>query len=125
MCQWLVSENGHNAQIFGNIFNNCRHTDIYRQDIANEFAKCEFSVHHENMPIYFYPLKPHFYMVKLRFTGVYIIFLFLLKNINCGYCAHNLCFEKNYEKYQNFLSENFHFFFFFFFFGGKIFNIFE
>ena len=22
---------------------------------------------------------------------------------------HNLCFEQNYEKYQNFLSENFHF----------------
>ena len=30
-------------------------------------------------------LKPHFYIVKLGFTGVYIIFLFLLKNINCGY----------------------------------------
>ena len=24
--------------------------------------------------------------------------------------THNLCFEKKYEKYQNFLSENFHFF---------------
>ena len=34
----------------------------------------------------FYPLKPHFYRVKLGFTGVYIIFfLFLLKNIDCGY----------------------------------------
>ena len=34
----------------------------------------------------FDPLKPHFYMVKLGFTGVYIIFLlFLLKNIDCGY----------------------------------------
>ena len=31
------------------------------------------------------PLKPHFYIVKLGFTGVYIIFLFLLKNIDCGY----------------------------------------
>ena len=30
------------------------------------------------------PLKPHFYIVKLEFTGVYIIFLFLLKNIDCG-----------------------------------------
>ena len=29
----------------------------------------------------FDPLKPHFYTVKLGFTGVYIIFLFLLKNI--------------------------------------------
>ena len=31
------------------------------------------------------PLKPHFYIVKLGFTGVYIIFIFLLKNIDCGY----------------------------------------
>ena len=33
----------------------------------------------------FDPFKPHFYIVKLGFTGVYIIFLFLLKNIDCGY----------------------------------------
>ena len=33
----------------------------------------------------FDPLKPHFYIIKLGFTGVYIIFLFLLKNIDCGY----------------------------------------
>ena len=32
-----------------------------------------------------HPLTPHFYIVKLGFTGVYIIFLFLLKNIDCGY----------------------------------------
>ena len=31
------------------------------------------------------PLKPHFHTVKLEFTGVCIIFLFLLKNIDCGY----------------------------------------
>ena len=31
----------------------------------------------------FDPLKPHFYIVKLEFKGVYIIFLFLLKNIDC------------------------------------------
>ena len=33
----------------------------------------------------FDPLKPHFYIVKLGFTGVYIIFIFLLKTIDCGY----------------------------------------
>ena len=32
-----------------------------------------------------YPLTPHFYIVKLGFTGVYIIFLFLLQNIDRGY----------------------------------------
>ena len=33
------------------------------------------------------PLTPHFYIhvVELGFTGVYIIFLFLLLNIDCGY----------------------------------------
>ena len=30
-------------------------------------------------------LEPHFYIVKLGFTGVYIIFLFLLENIDCVY----------------------------------------
>ena len=33
-------------------------------------------LHHENTPIYNVdPLKPHFYIEKLGFTGVYIIFL--------------------------------------------------
>ena len=31
------------------------------------------------------PLKPHFYIVKLGFTGVYIIFLISAQNIVCGY----------------------------------------
>ena len=34
----------------------------------------------------FEPLESHFYIVKLGFTEVYIIFLILLKtNIDCGY----------------------------------------
>ena len=33
----------------------------------------------------FDPLKPHFYVVKLGFTGYTLLFLFLLKNIDCGY----------------------------------------
>ena len=60
----------------------------------------------------FDPLKPHFYIVKLGFTGVNIFFLFLLKNIDCGYPLepprrggsneyHNLCFDQKYEKYLN------------------------
>ena len=31
------------------------------------------------------PFKPHFYIVKLGFTGVYIIFLISAQNIDCGY----------------------------------------
>ena len=49
-----------------------------------------------------YPLTPHFYIVKMGFTGVYIFFLFLLQNIDYGYrfteavltCTHNQCFEQ-------------------------------
>ena len=33
----------------------------------------------------FDPLQPHFYIVKLGFTGVYIIFLISAQKINCGY----------------------------------------
>ena len=61
----------------------------------------------------FDPLNPHFYIVKLGFTRVYIIFLISAKNIDCGYSlepsTHNLCFEQKYEKYLSFLSENFQF----------------
>ena len=32
-----------------------------------------------------HPLTPHFYIEKVGFTRVYIFFLFLLQNINCGY----------------------------------------
>ena len=66
----------------------------------------------------FDPLKPHFFIVKLGFTGVFIIFSYSAKNIDCGLSlepprrggsngTHNLCFEQKYEKYQNLLSENF------------------
>ena len=69
--------------------------------------------YHKNMPIYFNSLKPEFYIVKLGFTGVYIIFLISAQNIDCGYslepppeavltCTHNLCFAQKYEKYQSF-----------------------
>ena len=80
---------------------------------------------------HFDPLKPHFYIVKLGFTGVHIIvFLFLLKNIDCGYSLElpqqgssdeypQSMFWAEIWKISEFLSENFHFF------GGKIFSIFE
>ena len=65
----------------------------------------------------FDPLKPHFYIVKLGFTGVYIIFLisaqkhrlWVLVRTAVLTSTHNLCFEQKYEEYQNFLSENFQF----------------
>ena len=44
----------------------------------------ELHIHHKNMSIQFWRLKPHFYTVKLGFTGIYIIFL-AAQNIDCGY----------------------------------------
>ena len=66
------------------------------------------------------PLKPHFYIVKLGFTGVYISFRISAQNIDFGYSlehlteavltsTYNLCFEQKYGKYQKFSSEIFHF----------------
>ena len=52
-----------------------------------------------------YPLEPHLYIQKFGFAGVYIFFLFLLQNIDCGYSLEpparrflrvsTICFEQN------------------------------
>ena len=61
----------------------------------------------------FDPLKPHFYIVKLGFIGLYIIFLISAQKhrlwvlVRTASSTHNLYFEQKYEKYQNFLSGNF------------------
>ena len=65
----------------------------------------------------FDPLKPHFYIVKLRFTGVYIIFLISAQAVLTS--THNLCFEQKYEKYQSFFIWKFSAF------GGETFYTFE
>ena len=68
----------------------------------------------------FDPLKPHFYIVKLGFREVYIIFKSLLKNNDCGYSLEpprrggsneypQSMFWAEIWKYQSFLSENFQF----------------
>ena len=78
----------------------------------------------------FDPLKPHFHIIKLGFTGVNVIFIISAQNIDCGYSLeppcqggsneyHNLCCEQKCEKHQNFYMK------IFIFFGGKIFSIFE
>ena len=74
----------------------------------------------------FDPLKPHFYIVKLGFPGVYIIFLIsaqkhrlwvLVRTASTS--THNLCFEQKKEKISEFFIWKVSFF------CGKIFNIFE
>ena len=79
----------------------------------------------------FDPLKPHFYIVKLGFTGEYIIFLISAHNIDCWYSLepprrggsneypHSM-FWAEIRKISEFFIWKFSFFF-----GGKIFSIFE
>ena len=61
----------------------------------------------------FDPLKPHFYVVKLGFTGVYIIFLISVQKHRLWVLvrtASQKCYEQKFEKYLSFfLSENFQF----------------
>ena len=52
--------------------------------------------------------------MKLGFTGVEIIFLISVQNIDCEYLfeavlTSTYVLSRNKEKYQDFLSENFHF----------------
>ena len=54
-------------------------------------------------------LQPRFYLEKkknnrqLGFAGVYLIFLFLIQNIPCGYsvltCTHNVCLSENIKNF--------------------------
>ena len=92
---------------------------IFARNIETNFlGKCETIT-----KTYLYninPLKPHFYIVKQGFTGVYIIFLFLLKNIDCGYSLEpprrggsneylESMFRAEIRKYQNFSLKTFSF----------------
>ena len=59
----------------------------------------------------FDPLKPHFYVIKLGFTGVYIIFLIFAQKHRLWVLVRTATiygFSRNMKKYQ-FLSENFQF----------------
>ena len=70
----------------------------------------------------FDPLKPQFYIVKLGFTGVNIIFLISAQKHRLWVLVspasssdsneyHNLYFEQKYKKCQNYLSESLHVFY--------------
>ena len=78
----------------------------------------------------FDPHKPHFYIVKLGFTGVYIIFLIFAQNIDCGYALEpprrggsneypqSMFWAKVWKIWEFFI-------WIFSIFGGEIFCIFE
>ena len=70
-----------------------------------------------------YVREAHFYIVKLgRFTGVYLFFLFLLQNIDCGYSLEpprrggsneypqSIFWSKNKKNNKNFLLKIFNFY---------------
>ena len=62
-------------------------------------------LHEKIMKKYIYnfdPIKPLFYIVKGVYRGIHYFFLFLLKNIDCGYLLE-------LRKKSELLSENFQF----------------
>ena len=57
-----------------------RNTAFPRYQMNNRWETINYTEHIMKIRLYnFDLLKPHFYIVKLGFTGVYIIFLILLK----------------------------------------------
>ena len=56
-------------------------------DIAENFETLheKYYTITKTCPCNVYPLEPHFYIGKLGYAGVYLFFLFLLQNIDCGY----------------------------------------
>ena len=77
----------------------------------------------QTCPCYVDPITPHFYIVKLGFTGVFVFRIFALKHILWVLveppqsltevvltCTHHLWFEQKYENSQNSSNENCHFY---------------
>ena len=94
------------------------------EDVANENDKWARSNITKTYPYNFDPLKSHFYIVKLGFTGVYIIFLISAQKrrlwVLVRTSTHNLCFWPEIVKnIRIFIRKPI------FFFGGEIFNIYE
>ena len=105
-CGQITKINGWN--IFGTMVNSARSR-----------GKWGWLRHHETCLYNIDPLKPHFYIVKLGFTEVYIIFLISAQNIDCGYSLElprrsssneypqSMFWPQVWEIFE-FLSDNFH-----------------
>ena len=73
------------------------------------------------MAMQYIPHYTHFYIARLGYAGVYLFFLFLLQNIDCGYSLkpphrggsnvypQSVSCAKIKKKYQNFSIESFKF----------------
>ena len=57
----------------------------------------------------FDPLKPHFYIVNMGFTGVYIIFHISAQNIDCGYSLEPHVLSRNIKNIRGFYLKFFGF----------------
>ena len=64
--------------------NQTYYVDMYPLKHINFALKMQAHIR-KTCPCNVYPLEPHFYIAKLRYGGVYLFFLFLLQNIDCGY----------------------------------------
>ena len=90
-----VSENDKNESQFCNgkyVWVNDK-TDVFLNELQSESIKQQLNNIFDSItqairitcPCNEHPLTPHFYIEKVGFTRVYIFFLFLLQNIDCGY----------------------------------------
>ena len=79
--------------------------------------KRSLNIIRKTCPCNVYPLKLHFYIArKLGYAGVYLLFLFLLQNIDCGYSlGENFQFFKAkkslfiaWTSFRNVLAQNIH-----------------
>ena len=79
---WQYTTNLSSANLAWRVLNSARWLNLWAV-----FTVHTLFVYNAKTCLYnFDPLKPHFYMVKLGLTGVYIIFIISTqKNIDCGY----------------------------------------
>ena len=87
----LVLRTRENTDVFITLDDNIYGIHSKRVNILYVFTALKCSNNNQSKsitktcPYNFYPLKPHFYILKLGFTGVYIIALICAQNIDCGY----------------------------------------
>ena len=58
---------------------------LYGEVLIKCFVKYFIHSSGKHIHVMYTPLEPHFYIAKLGYAGVYLFFLFLLQNIDCGY----------------------------------------
>ena len=58
---------------------------LIHEVIQGSFAVDLYPSIMKTCPCNVYPLEPHFYIMQLGHAGLYLFFLFLLQNIDCGY----------------------------------------